>query len=330
MERPAGRRAWGSALQAALGVVAVAGWLVPAGCGVDPGRPVIDFSETEPAVIEPADHFQGQEPLRGAVAGMVSPGETFRHYQELFTYLGARLGRPVQLVQRRTYREINALLGEGRIDFAFICSGPYVRGKDRYGFTLLGTPEIRGRHTYRAYLVVHADSPFQNLEDLKGHTFAFTDPESNSGRLVVLYWLGRMHSRPGAFFKKIIYTHSHDNAVLAVSRRLIDGATVDGLIYEFYRRKHLGLTAATRVIQRSQPFGIPPVAASRFLETAERERLQAVLFSMHTDPRGREILDSLMIDRFVPGQDAWYDGIREMLRSIDAAENTDAPEKSQG
>jgi phosphonate transport system substrate-binding protein len=47
-----------------------------------------------------------------------------------------------------------------------------------------------------------------------------------------------------------------------------------------------------------------------------KKDIQRALFEMHTDPQGRKILSNLMIDRFVPAQDAWYDSVRLMLRKL--------------
>ena len=43
-------------------------------------------------------------------------------------------------MQRKTYGEIDELLGRGEIDLAFICSGPYVAGKERFGFEFRPCP----------------------------------------------------------------------------------------------------------------------------------------------------------------------------------------------
>jgi phosphonate transport system substrate-binding protein len=110
----------------------------------------------------------------------------------------------VQFIQRKTYGEVNELIGKGQIDLAFICSGPYATGKEKYGFEILATPQVRGSPFYHAYLIVNKNSDIRRLEDLRGHTFAFTDPASNTGRLVPLYWLNHMGERPETFFSKFI------------------------------------------------------------------------------------------------------------------------------
>ncbi len=81
---------------------------------------------------------------------MVSPKETLELYRQLLTYLGHKTGKDLELVQRKTYGEVNELLGKGLIDLAFVCSGPYVTGKDSYGFVLLAVPEVHGHPTYSA------------------------------------------------------------------------------------------------------------------------------------------------------------------------------------
>lgn len=294
----------------AIGVLLLAG-----GCRDDTEKVTVDFSKTVP-VARPGTQGPANPPVRVAVAAMVSPKETLELYRQLLTYLGHKLGKEVELVQRKTYGEVNELLGKGMIDLAFVCSGPYVTGKDRYGFVLLAVPEVHGHPTYSAYLIVNQESPFQRLEDLKGHTFAFTDPDSNTGRLVPLYWLAALHTRPETFFGRSIYTYSHDNSIMAVARGLVDAASVDGLIWDYYEKKNPAFTSKTRIIKKSAPFGIPPLVASRQFPAADRERVQNLLFAMHQDPEGKHILTELMIDRFIPPRDEWYDTVRQMEQQL--------------
>jgi phosphonate transport system substrate-binding protein len=251
-----------------------------------------------------------------AVAAMISPRETFDLYRQLLAYLAHKLGGDLEFVQRKTYGEIDELLGRGQIDLAFICSGPYVAGKDRYGFIPLAIPQVQGEHFYRSYLIVNKNSSYQRLEDLKGHIFAFTDPDSNTGRLVPTYWLAQLQAQPETFFGGLIYTYSHDNSIMAVARGLVDGAAVDGLVWEFYQVRNPAFTSKTRVIKKSEPYGIPPLVASRHLSGKIQEQVRQLLFSMHQDPEGRHLLGELMIDRFVPVQDQWYDSVRKMHQHL--------------
>ena len=293
------------------------------GCGKDSDAIVIDFSKTV-SVDRPASSVPESSQLKVAVAAIISPKETFAYYRQLLDYIGQKLGREIQFIQRKTYGEINELLAKGQIDMAFICSGPYVVGKEKHGFELLATPEVQNSHFYHSYLIVNKNSPFNSLVDLRNQVFAFTDPDSNTGKLVPTYWLSLMNERPETFFSKTIYTYSHDNAILAVAKGLVDGAAVDGLIWEYYHHKNPVFTSETRIIRKSEPYGIPPLVASKSLSFEIRTRIRQALFDMHQDPAGKKIISELMIDRFVNPRDEWYDSIRNMnlkLASLEKESN---------
>ena len=285
------------------------------GCSGDSDKVVVDFTKTVP-VARPGERASPTPPLRVAVAAMISPKETFDLYRQLLAYLGRKLNKDLDFVQRKTYAEIDELLKKGEIDLAFICSGPYVAGREKFGFEPLALPEVHGSHFYRSYLIVNQESPIHRLEELKGHTFAFTDPDSNTGRLVPTYWLAQMQERPETFFSRIVYTYSHDNSIMAVARNLVDGATVDGLIWEFYQEKNPTFTSKTRIIKKSEPYGIPPLVASKNLTAEFKERIRQILFSMHQDPEGKKILTELMIDRFIAPQEGWYENLRQMYQQL--------------
>ena len=246
---------------------------------------------------------------------MISAQETAVYYHQFLDYIAGKLGREIQLVQRKTYGEINELLGLGHIDIAFICSGPYAIGKEKYRFEAMAMPQVRGSHLYQAYLIVNRDSPFQNLDDLRGKVFAFTDPESNTGKLVPTYWLRQKGETPETFFKKTIYTYSHDNSLMGVAKSLVDGAAVHGQIWEYYNHRNPVFTSKTRIIQKSKPFGNPPIVASSHLPKKMKERIRELLYDMHRDPEGKRILNELMIDRFIAPKTDCYDPILEMCEA---------------
>jgi phosphonate transport system substrate-binding protein len=284
-------------------------------CGKDAGVSVVDFSKTVD-VDRPGELKPASPPLRMAVAAMFSPKETFVYYRQLLDYIAGALGRDIQLVQRKTYREINELLGKGVIDLAFICSGPYASGRKKYGFEALAVPVVGGKHLYESYLIVNRDSSYQRLENLRGKVFAFTDPESNTGKLVPAYWLQQQGETAESFFGKTIYTYSHDNSIMAVAKSLVDGAAVHGQIWNFFKTRNPVYTDKARIIKKSEPFGNPPLVASSRLSAKKKARIQQLLFTMHENPEGREILGRLLIDRFIKPDTAWYDPVVKMQQSV--------------
>ena len=287
------------------------------GCGGDVEYKAVDFSKTI-SVAAPEGKKPPEKVLRVAVAAMISPKETFIYYRELLDYIGRNTGHSVQLIQRKTYDEVNELFPKGQIDLAFICTGPFAASREKFGFEALATPQVRGQPFYQSYLIVPKDSPYQTLEDLKGRVFAFTDPDSNTGAMVPRFWLAELGETPESFFSKTIFTYSHDNSILAVAKGLVDAAAVDGHQWEYFERLSPNYTSKTRVIRKSQPFGSPPLVASAWLQEDERSKIQALMLSMHTDPEGKRILEKLLIDRFVAPREEWYEPARAMIAGLTA------------
>ena len=286
---------------------------IAVGCGFQEDYTLVDFQET---VDSPKPHQVdgSKNNLRVAVAAMISPKETIVYYRELLQFIGKQIGGDIDLVQRKTYAEINELFPKKQIDLAFICSGPYALGKKKYEFEALATPMIRGKPYYQAYLIVNKDSSYQHLNDLKNHIFAFTDPDSNTGKLVPTHWLSQMNETPESFFSTVTYTFSHDNSIMAVAKSLVDAASVDGHKWEYYQHYNDLFTGKTRIIKKSRLFGSPPLVASIHLPDNIRSKIRDVLYTMHKDPAGKKILDHLLIDRFVKPNEAWYQPVRDLHR----------------
>ncbi len=247
-----------------------------------------------------------------AVGAIISPAKSLIFYEDIFDYIGETLGRDVEMVQRKTYAEVNFLIKEGRIDAAFVCSRPYVEGHRGFRMELLCVPVCFGKTEYQSYFIVHKDSAIQDIEGLRGKVFAFSDPLSNTGMLVPAYILAKMDQTPDSFFRKYIFTYSHDNSIRSVAEKFVDGAAVDSLIWEYLNAKEPEWTAQTRVIHKSDPCAIPPVVVSPNIDPALKERLRSAFLNMHKDPRGRNILQQVLIDRFTTIEDNAYDSIRQM------------------
>lgn len=269
-----------------------------------------------------AQEESSQKEIRIGVGAMISPKEAFSHYIDLIDYIGEKFGVPARIIQRKTYREMSELLEKRRIEAAFVCSGPYVVGHQKFGLEILAAPQVSGKSLYYAYIIVHKDSPIKNFSQLKQKTFAFTDPGSNSGKLAPTYMLAKMNESPESYFKSYIYTYSHDASIKAVADKIVDGASVDSLIYDYIKANisSSSYIASTKIIEKSEGFGIPPFVAHPQLDPDLKVRLKEILFNMHQDKKGKEILSEIRIERFVAVEDSLYDSIRKMQELLKAKE----------
>ena len=129
----------------------------------------------------------------------------------LQTYLAAQLARPVQLIKRRTYQEITALLLSGQLDAAWVCDDPYVQHEDQ--LALLAVPLYRNEPLYQTYVIVSEGSKAQSFDEIRGTVHAFSDPDSTSGFLVTRSLLALRHTTPAQFFRTFFFTYGHRNVV---------------------------------------------------------------------------------------------------------------------
>jgi phosphonate transport system substrate-binding protein len=247
---------------------------------------------------------------------MTMPRETLGLYEELLQYVGDKLGRRVELVQRRTYRETNDLIEARLVDVAFVCSGPYVLGHEKFGMELLVAPEVEGRPIYYSYIIARTDSGIDSFEGFRGKTFAFMDPESSTGFLYPNYRLAQMGESPSSFFHSYFYTYGHDNSVKAVLDKTVVGAAVENLIFDYMAARDPAVASQIKVIEKSPPLGIPPVVVHPALDPGVKEELRNIFLNMDKDDRGKDILGKMNIDRFVLLSDKAYDSIREMYYQV--------------
>lgn len=255
-------------------------------------------------------------PLRVAVAAVISPKGTLKSYSALIDYLSDKTGRPVELVQRRTYLEINDLVERGEVDIAFVCTSAYVAGQSEFGMQLLVAPQVNSKTVYHSYLIVPSNSPAKDMADLKGKVFAFTDPISLTGRAYPTYLVEQLGSTPESFFSRTFFTYSHDEAIYAVANHLADGTAVDSLVYDFALSRDPALAKKTQIIHTSPAFGIPPVVIGPDVRPQVAAELQTLLLEMSDDPKGQAALKSIGIDRFVLIEDSAYDTVRSLLGDV--------------
>jgi phosphonate transport system substrate-binding protein len=274
-------------------------------------------------LISPRPGQNAQHSVKIGVVSMITPLVTVEYYQDLIVYVSKEMGLPVEMVFRKTYDEMDRLLEKGSVDAAFICSAPYVADKSKFGVELLAAPQVDGKPFYKSFIIVHKDSDIQNFADLKGRSFAFTDPKSNSGTLYPTYLLARRGDQIEDFFEKYIYSYSHNKSVELVAKKEVEGAAVESLIYHYMQRKQSPYVQQTRIIEQSPDFGIPPLVATAATPIFIKEKIKEIVLNMHENPEGKKILGAMLIDKFVRSDDTNYDSVREMQSFVEKFNTTE-------
>jgi phosphonate transport system substrate-binding protein len=241
-------------------------------------------------------------------------------YRFLADRIADRLGRPVELVVGRSFDEFE----RGKADLGVICGLPYVwlAARRPPPVELLAAPVLAGdryagRPLYYSDVIVRRDSPISCLEELRGYSWAYNEPASQSGHTVTLYSLVRMGAEPG-FFARVVEAGFHQRAIRLVAGGAVDAAAIDSQVLAIELRDHPQL-AGLRVAGSFGPSTIQPVVAASRLPEQLKDQVREFLVKLGDDPTARPVLDHGLIRRFSPVDDATYDDIRAMLATVEAA-----------
>ena len=242
-------------------------------------------------------------------------------YRFLADRIGDRLGRRVELIVGAAFDQFE----RGEADLGVICGLPYVWLADRQpppveplAAPVLTGERYGGRPIYFSDVIVRHDSPISCLEELRGCSWAYNEPASQSGHSVTLYSLIRMGARPG-FFARVVEAGFHQRAIRLVVAGAADAAAIDSQVLAVELRAHPYLADRLRVVGAFGPSTIQPVVAASRLSDQLKDEVRELLVELGDDPTARPALDYGLIRRFSPVDDAAYDDIRAMLATIEAA-----------
>lgn len=81
-----------------------------------------------------------------------------------------------------------------------------------------------GSKGYYSVFYVLKDSPIKSVADAKGKNIGFVDPNSTSGNNMPRFALDHLGINPETYFSKVVFTGSHDNALLGLAQGTVDVA----------------------------------------------------------------------------------------------------------
>ncbi len=174
---------------------------------------------------------------------------------------------------------------------------------------LLGVPVYNAPHcagpTHAGVFVVHRDSGFASLADLRGCVFAFNSVHSNSGMNLPRRALAGLGAR-APFFSAITETHSQPANIERVAKRDVDATCVDCVTYAFYCRHRPALGQQTRVLAPTPPSPAIPFVTSIATPDDTAAVLQAALRAVAQEPRWAEARAGLLLADIVAPDAAAY------------------------
>jgi phosphonate transport system substrate-binding protein len=141
-------------------------------------------------------------------------------------YMSKELGTKVTVRVAQDYAAVIEGQKAGQIHIAAYGPASFARGLMTGAKIEAFAQDVNedGTKGYYSVVWVKKDAPFTKIEDLKGKNLCLVDPNSTSGNNVPRFAMNKMGIDPETFFSKVVYSGSHENAIIAVQQGTCDAA----------------------------------------------------------------------------------------------------------
>jgi phosphonate transport system substrate-binding protein len=288
------------------------------------------------ATAASAQDWKGKYPeLTFAVVPAENASGVTERWAPFITYLSKELGVKVTLRIANDYAAVIEGQRAGNIQIASYGSASFARARLTGVKTDAFANDINadGSTGYFSVFFVKASGPYKTVDDVKGKNLGLVDPNSTSGNNVPRFELNKL-GIPDAeqYFSKVVFTGSHENAMLALAQGTVDVAANqwtsddDSTLAQMLTKGMLKNPDGSpmkkddfRVVHKSAPIINGPYAYNSDLP----EDLKAAIAKAFFDAPAK---DKAAFDRLSDGQKKGFhpattkdwDGTIELIKFVDA------------
>ena len=247
-------------------------------------------------------------------------------YQPITDKMSELTGKKIQFFMPTSYASVVEGLLSGFIDVAVLGPYSYVIANDKDpNIEVFATYAKRPGHLqeegpgYKAALVTKKGSPFTSIESLEGTVLGLVDPGSTSGNLFPrVVFSENVGGDLDKYFKKVVYTGSHELSTVAVAEGKVDAAFVATHRFDNVVNKGEVKLEDFNVLWSSPPIPQDPFVYRTPLCDELKDQIKATFLGLSTDnPGEKKFLDNVKSNRFGEMTSADYDVIRALKKAKD-------------
>ena len=250
---------------------------------------------------------------------------TTDRWTPLMSYLSKELGTKVTLRIANDYAAVVEGQRAGNIHIAMYGPASYARAYITGAKVEPFAIEVSGDGTkgYYSVLYVKADAPYKTIQDLKGKNLCLVDPNSTSGNNVPRFAMDKMSIDPETFFGKVVYSGSHENAVIAVTQGTCDAAFNwwnDEKELNLLRMERKGMAKAAdfRIVFKSELIVNSPMAYLATLPPDLKAAIKKAVLEVHS--KDQAAFDKIYEGKQLPFAEVdhkAYEPVVEMIKFVD-------------
>jgi phosphonate transport system substrate-binding protein len=262
-------------------------------------------------------------PNGGVVRFGVEPFDTAPKLTPIYEHIGKvlsdKIGCEVKVFVTTNYNAEIEAMRSGKLEIGEFGPLGYVLAHQvakAQAVAAFGKPDGKP-DTYWASLVTYPSSGIKTVADIKGHSFAFSDPASTSGHLFPAYGLRKGGIDPDKDIKAI-YAGSHTSSFEALYNKKVDAGELNSEQLESASQRGHYKDGDLVFLWKSDPIPTDPIAVRGDLPDGFKKRLTEALQTLDLAdlPAADRKIMGLSGTRFVPQTDGAYDGIRDLVKTL--------------
>ncbi|KOS63668.1 phosphate/phosphite/phosphonate ABC transporter substrate-binding protein [Lysinibacillus agricola] len=234
------------------------------------------------------------------------------------------LGMEVSSYQANSYNAAIEAMKNDKADLALFGAFSYIVASERAGAEALAGIKTDTSLPMSVFITA-SDSDIESLEDLKGKTIGFADPVSTSGHLMPKSYLIESLGltleeveKEGKFFKSINFAGGHDKAVIGVTNKQYDVATVSPGVLKMMEKNGVIKKDDYKIIEEVPTIEVGSGGAYAIRDNHSEETKNDVkeFLLTYDDPTYLEALTGSKDTKLVEVQDSDFDKFREVAESL--------------
>ncbi len=263
-------------------------------------------------------------PNDGTIRFGVEPYDTAARlapiYEKVGKLIGDKLGCKVEVFVATSYNAEIEAMRNGKLEIGEFGPLGYVLAHQvakAEAVAVFGTADGKV-DTYWASIVTYPGSGIKTVADIKGHSFAFSDPASTSGHLFPAYGLRKGGIDPDKDIKAI-YAGSHTSSFEALYNHKVDAGELNSEQLESAKQRGHYKDGDFVFLWKSDPIPTDPFCVRGDLPAALKTKVTEILQNLDLsalDPADRKIMVGAGITRLVPQSDGAYNGIRDLVKTL--------------
>ena len=227
------------------------------------------------------------------------------HWKSIVEYVSQYTGQKIQFETTNSLEEFEEKVRHGEYDFVLLNANKYTEAHDKVGYTAFAKEKDR---MDTGVIVVQQDSKIKNLDDLKSHTLAFSDPNHFTSTV-----LTQSQIKQQQIPVKVEYVESDKSVYHGVEQG--DYAAGGGKLATL-NDINPSVHARLRVIWTSKQYSANAFAAHPRVSELQLTKVRQALIGMSSDVNGLRLLANVKLKGIAKASDEEWNDIRSLKRLL--------------